>query len=75
LLGGEARDPEDDAAPWSSMGFGYEAGGYVEAFRNVGTDEALGTAARVVQREVRCLLAHVYETQVDAGEAEFVKDT
>lgn len=74
LLGGEARDPEDDAAPWSSMGFGYEAGGYVEAFRNVGTDEALGTAARVVQREVRCLLAHVYETQVDAGEAEFVKD-
>jgi hypothetical protein len=43
------------------------------------SDEALGRAARAVGREVRCLLAHVYETQVDAADEsspppEFVRD-
>ena len=70
LLQGGARDPEDDAAPWSGLSFGYEASEFVDAFRAVArapaSDEALGRAARAVGREVRCLLAHVYETQVDA---------
>merc|ERR1719327_1452745 len=59
LLQGGARDPEDDAAPWSGLSFGYEASDFVDAFRAV---------ARALGREVRCLLAHVYETQVDAAD-------
>jgi hypothetical protein len=83
LLQGGARDPEDDAAPWSGLSFGYEASDFVDAFRAVArapaSDEALGRAARAVGREVRCLLAHVYETQVDAADEsspppEFVRD-
>ena len=52
LLQGGARDPEDDAAPWSGLSFGYEASDFVDAFRAVArapaSDEALGRAARAV---------------------------
>ena len=76
LLQGGARDPEDDAAPWSGLSFGYEASDFVDAFwavaRAPASDEAAGRAARAVGREVRCLLAHgARETQVDAADEVF----